>query len=377
MRNLRSVSVSTWLSRPGVGTPSGSSSGRSSCGWISASVFSSVSSDRPQAVFPPPPRRGVRRPRQACPTPDLVEVVLHHALHEGLAMLFPRLTPIFRLAKLQPGEHVVRIVAAEVMAEKLRRPLVGHHALVQHEDGIVIAQVPQAVGDRENHAPVGSGKTVQQATISSSDCGSSPLVTSSQSRIGGLLVSSIAKASRRFCPPDSTWTEAVGKLRHIDFIQDAVDGFPQRLGMHAAHAQAHRILHALAHGQLLMRDAELRHEPDLGWRKIVQHEVAAIPMHLALLLALGHAGDDLEQRAFAAARGPMIAPKCPRGYFALMSERSGFTSPPCSMKRVTSLSSSTPRALPKTAPSAMRNRTVAPGNRSGCLCGSPLLSDTS
>ncbi len=107
--------------------------------------------------------------------------------------------------------------------------------------------------------------------------GSRPLVTSSQSSIRGLLASSMARARRRFCPPERTLTSRVENS--VMFTSSSTRATASsRASPCMPRAQLNGIGHALAHGELFVGDAELRGIADLRARKSFSMTFSPLPV---------------------------------------------------------------------------------------------------
>ena len=188
------------------------------------------------------------------------------------------------------------------MREKLGRPVVGDHALVKHEHRVVELDMPEAVRDRKDDPSLRAREPVKKMH---------DLVLGLRVQAAGHL---IAEEHRRLAdefhrqgqPPPLPAREhahqTVVELAHPHLFEHVVHRILERPRAHAPHPEPHRVGHAFADAQLLVRDAELRHVADLRRGKILLRHIPPVPEYRAFLLAWRDPGDDLEHRAFPAAR---------------------------------------------------------------------------
>lgn len=118
----------------------------------------------------------------------------------GLPVLGPGTAPGNPVPVLKLGVNLLQRGNAEVMQDRLGGTVVGNASLMHDQDGIIPVQMSQAVRNGNDDAPSERETSCRRFTISCSDRGSRPEVTSSQIRSRGLDTSSMASARRRFCP---------------------------------------------------------------------------------------------------------------------------------------------------------------------------------
>ena len=174
--------------------------------------------------------------------------------------------------------------------------------------------------------------------------GSRPLVTSSQSSSEGEETVSMASDSRRRWPPLSTRACRSASASRPTVCSSASTRLGAFVGVGAVHAQARGVIHAFAHGEEVVREAELRHVAEFGRGEVAfGGEVAAVPAHDALG-RVGQAGDDLEQGRFAAARRADDADELAAAHLQRHGYRAtGASSSPSPISSVISSSDSTER----------------------------------
>ena len=77
-------------------------------------------------------------------------------------MFFPGVRPLGCLALGKLAEEVVGVFAMKVVGKKLRRAVVGHDALEEHQHRVVEPQMIQAVCHRKHCPPFGPRQTAKQ-----------------------------------------------------------------------------------------------------------------------------------------------------------------------------------------------------------------------
>ena len=118
-------------------------------------------------------------------------------------------------------------------------------------------------------------------------------------------------------PPPLTAREDLHTLfaefLHADFFEKLIHGGGPLILIRRAHPQPQRKIHALAHREFLVRDAELWDIRDFAWEKIIRLEVASLPENRTLLVAVGDASHEFEQSGFPATRRPDDCPEVAEG----------------------------------------------------------------
>ena len=69
-------------------------------------------------------------------------------------VLCPQVRPFVRTARAQNRKEILRIIDLKIVGQQTRDSLINKSPLVQHRDGIVQIEMPQAVGDGDNGPPV-------------------------------------------------------------------------------------------------------------------------------------------------------------------------------------------------------------------------------